>query len=126
MPLSRIECNKAFAITEIDQQIERYGALYLASRRQQHHRGQQPLLIVIEDMGYLLDSDWNTVTDQGKSDDEKQCSCLPNNELNRLIFYFYFYFYNSSQTSSNHPAPEITRYMHHGKKKTQNNDLYAI
>ncbi|CAO3587040.1 unnamed protein product [Absidia cylindrospora] len=64
MPLSRIECNKAFTITTIDQLIERHGALYLASKRHQHHRNRQPLLIVIEDMGSILDSNWNTTTDQ--------------------------------------------------------------
>ncbi|SAL97336.1 hypothetical protein [Absidia glauca] len=65
MPLSQIECNKALTIAAINQTLERYGALRVASRRRQPD-DQQATLIVIEDIGCLLDSTWETVVDQVK------------------------------------------------------------
>ncbi|KAI8333516.1 hypothetical protein BC941DRAFT_433680 [Chlamydoabsidia padenii] len=63
MPLSQIECYKAFTISTISQSLEEYGALKLASRRR-HLQDQHSTLIVIEDIGYLLDME--TVADQVK------------------------------------------------------------
>ncbi|KAI8098669.1 uncharacterized protein BX664DRAFT_319310 [Halteromyces radiatus] len=62
MSLSRIECHKAFTVPKINQIMDRYGALQLASQQVK----DKPMLIVIQDIGYLMDSDWNVTLDQVK------------------------------------------------------------
>ncbi|CAO3646188.1 unnamed protein product [Cunninghamella echinulata] len=63
--LSRITCYKAFKIENILQLLEQIGAIQFSMIHSSTPKiNQEPIFIIIQDIGYLLNSDWDVSQEQ--------------------------------------------------------------
>ncbi|KAI9301808.1 hypothetical protein BJ944DRAFT_270924 [Cunninghamella echinulata] len=85
--LSRITCYKAFKMKNILQLLEQIGAIQFSIIHSNTPKiDQEPILIIIQEIGYLLNSDWDVSQEQGncKKNKLKKVSDQNKNNISKL------------------------------------------